>query len=61
MKIELKQTFFPLIVLVLVLCSQCSSKEEEKSTTLFNLIDGNKTNIHFKNTVKENLYFNFLN
>ncbi len=61
MKIELKQTFFPLIVLVLVLCVQCSSKEDDKSTTLFNLIDGNKTNIHFKNTVKENLYFNFLN
>ncbi len=43
----------------------CISSEESKSInkkqTLFTLLDSNKTNIKFKNTAKENLYFNFLN
>ena len=37
------------------------SKEEKTTNTLFSLVNTSKTNIHFKNNVKENLYFNFLN
>ena len=61
MEFILKHRFSIVLVFILILCIQCATKEEEKSTTLFNLVDAKKTNIHFKNTVKENLYFNFLN
>jgi hypothetical protein len=37
------------------------SKEEITTNTLFSLVNTSKTNIHFTNSVKENLYFNFLN
>ena len=60
MKLKHNKNIFPLVI-VLILCFQCSTKKEKESTTLFNLVDNNKTNIHFKNTVKESLYFNFLN
>ena len=60
MKLKHNKNIFPLVI-VLILCFQCSTKKEKDSTTLFNLVDNNKTNIHFKNTVKESLYFNFLN
>ena len=60
MKLKHNKNIFPLVI-VLILCFQCSTKKEKESTTLFNLVENNKTNIHFKNTVKENLYFNFLN
>jgi hypothetical protein len=60
MKLKHNKNIFPLVT-VLILCFQCSTKREKESTTLFNLVENNKTNIHFKNTVKENLYFNFLN
>ena len=56
-----KENNLILLVFILFLFTQCSSKEEVKSSTLFNLVDNNKTKIHFKNSVKENLYFNFLN
>lgn len=46
---------------MLILCIGCAKKAEEKSDTLFSLLDNEHTNIHFKNEVKENLYFNFLN
>ena len=39
----------------------CAKKTPEKSDTLFSVIDNEHTNIHFKNEVQENLYFNFLN
>lgn len=61
MKLILRQKYLLLPVFMLILCAQCSTKKDEISTTLFNLVDNKKTNIHFKNTVKENLYFNFLN
>ena len=60
MKLKHNKNIFPLVI-ILILCFQCSTKKEKESTTLFNLVDNNKTNIHFKNTVKESLYFNFLN
>ena len=60
MKLKHNKYIFPLVI-VLILCFQCSTKKEKESTTLFNLVENNKTNVHFKNTVKENLYFNFLN
>ncbi|MCL7753503.1 VCBS repeat-containing protein [Polaribacter sp. Z022] len=50
------------LVLLLILCNNCNNKNKQTtSPTLFNLVDNNITNINFKNTVKENLYFNFLN
>ena len=61
MKLILKHKFSIQLVFLLILCVQCSTKKEEKSSSLFNLVNSKKTNIHFKNTVKENLYFNFLN
>ena len=61
MKIILKQPLYSLIVFVFILCIQCSKKEEKKSKSLFSIVNAEKTNIHFKNSVKENLYFNFLN
>jgi hypothetical protein len=48
-------------IFILVLFTQCSTKKEKISSTLFDLVDIDKTNIDFKNNVKENLYFNFLN
>ena len=48
--------------LLAISLNSCDKKENEnKTNTLFTLLDNNLTNIHFKNTVKENLYFNFLN
>ena len=46
---------------LLLFLTSCTKTEQEDAKTLFTLVDKNKTNIHFKNTVKENLYFNFLN
>ncbi|WP_298513106.1 VCBS repeat-containing protein [uncultured Kordia sp.] len=48
-------------VLLLLFCVGCTQKTSEKSDTLFGLINNEHTNIHFKNEVQENLYFNFLN
>ncbi len=44
----------------------CNTSSEKKETVtkkhkLFSLLDKNQTHINFKNTAKENLYFNFLN
>lgn len=61
MKQKLNYKFYLLIVFIFILCVRCSTKQEQKNNTLFNLVESEKTNIHFKNTVKENLYFNFLN
>lgn len=46
---------------ILFLCIGCAKKTAEKSDTLFSLVNNEHTNVHFKNEVKENLYFNFLN
>ncbi len=40
----------------------CSKQEKTKSTTtLFERVDNNHSNIHFSNNVSEDLYFNFIN
>ncbi len=50
------------LFLFLLLFTSCNkSVEVKKSETLFSLVDNNHTNIHFTNTIKEDLYFNFLN
>lgn len=46
---------------ILFLGIGCAKKTAEKSDTLFSLVSNEHTNVHFKNEVKENLYFNFLN
>ncbi|WP_296383456.1 VCBS repeat-containing protein [Winogradskyella sp.] len=49
-------------LLLIVVFSSCSKTEKETvSSTLFQKVDNNHTNIHFANNVTENLYFNFLN
>jgi hypothetical protein len=62
---KLYKTLFLVQLLLLVLFSACSKDIKESNisnpTTLFSLIDNNQTNIHFTNTIKENLYFNFIN
>ena len=51
-----------LMVFFFMLCACHKEKDlKQEQTTLFNLLDNQQTNIHFKNTVKENLYFNFIN
>ncbi len=51
---------FKLVLVLFVLISSCS-KNEKSIDTLYSLLESSKTNIHFKNNVKEDLYFNFLN
>lgn len=55
------RNYFFVIISILILGIQCSSEKKNINNTLFDLIDADKTNIHFTNNVKENLYFNFLN
>jgi hypothetical protein len=52
-----------LFVSILVFSFGCSKKSKitQQSNTLFSKIKADITNIHFTNTVKENLYFNFIN
>ncbi len=51
-----------LIFFLLVACDTSNNKIQPLTeSTLFSLINNKQTNIHFKNTVKENLYFNFIN
>ncbi len=46
----------------MVILSSCSETDTETaSTTLFEKVNNNPTNIHFANKATENLYFNFLN
>ena len=48
----------------LLICLSCSPKKElplAQENTLFTHVDSEHSQIRFKNTVKENLYFNFLN
>ena len=49
---------FKLFLFILIF--SCS-KEEKTTNTLFTQVNNANTNILFKNNVKENLYFNFLN
>ncbi|MFD1292308.1 VCBS repeat-containing protein [Lutibacter holmesii] len=53
------------LVLMLVLVSACNSTEKDTAIEieqpLFSLVDNSTTTIQFTNTVKENLYFNFIN
>jgi len=52
-----------IFILLLAITFGCSknSKNPAQSNLLFSKIEADKTNIHFTNTVKENLYFNFIN
>ncbi|GGZ85783.1 VCBS repeat-containing protein [Algibacter mikhailovii] len=52
-----------ILVLVLFVLNACTKVDKAKnsSSTLFELIDNSQSNIHFTNSVKENLYFNFIN
>lgn len=61
--ISTKQTYTSIsyYIAIFLLCVACTTETEEKNTTRFSLVDNNTTNIHFKNEVKENLYFNFIN
>ena len=58
-------TFLQSSVLILFFFAfnACSKEEKIKgvSSTLFEHIDSNHSNVHFTNAVKENLYFNFIN
>ncbi len=56
--------------LLILLFTSCSSKNDQpnkvephsrKNELLFSLIPSEKTGIKFRNVIKENLYFNFLN
>ena len=59
---QIHNVCFYTLLLQLVLFSACKKTEKAiPPTRLFTLIDNTYTNIHFSNTVKENLYFNFIN
>ena len=53
--------FFLFSILFVNLGCDSSTENIPKSNALFTLVSNTKTNIHFKNNIKENLYFNFLN
>ena len=60
LNISLVQNSF--LVLFFFVLNACSKEEKQKdSSTLFSIVDTNHSNIQFKNTVTENLYFNFIN
>lgn len=59
-KSVLIKSLFCIAFLTLFLIS-CSKTQNEKDISLFSLVGNEHTNIHFVNSVKENLYFNFLN
>lgn len=53
---------FCYLFLIVILLSRCSNTEKEPiPKTLFERVDSKHTNVQFSNTVKEDLYFNFLN
>ncbi len=53
---------FCYLFLIVILLSRCSNTEKKTiSKTLFERVDSKHTNVQFSNTVKEDLYFNFLN
>ncbi len=57
-------SFIIVVFLVLIACDKQLKTEKKSKTvskTLFVKISSERTKIHFKNTVKENIYFNFLN
>jgi len=53
----------PLIFFLIVILISCSNPKEKSlaNNALFEKIESDLSNIHFKNTVTEDLYFNFLN
>ncbi|TNJ45268.1 VCBS repeat-containing protein [Tamlana fucoidanivorans] len=51
---------YAILTLVLHSCST-ENKPTTTNTKQFTLVDNNHSGIHFKNTVKETLYFNFIN
>ena len=59
-RFKLHQLISLLVTIIFTACS-VPNKEETKEATLFEKVANTHTNIHFANTVKEDLYFNFLN
>ncbi|WP_282136498.1 CRTAC1 family protein [Seonamhaeicola maritimus] len=58
------KTLFLVQILQLVLLSACSNNKKEvphRESTQFTLVENTHSNIHFTNTVKEDLNFNFIN
>ncbi|MFV9551754.1 VCBS repeat-containing protein [Algibacter sp. PT7-4] len=58
---HLNLTFKIYLVIASFVLNACKESKQTKPKTLFSLVNNNQTNIHFLNTVKENLYFNFIN
>lgn len=48
-------------IVPIIFLSACSETEIQEKKPLFTIVDHTQTNIHFTNTIKEDLYFNFLN
>jgi len=63
LKMSLKTLKFCCFIFAITCFYNCttSNNKDSVSTTLFTSFPSSKTNIDFKNTVKEDLYFNFLN
>ena len=65
MKVTLKHTnknFSFLLITLFIITGACTpDTSKNNASTLFNLVDNSKTNVHFTNKVVENLYFNFIN
>ncbi len=60
MNTSFSKSFFVLLLAISFGCSK-NSKITEQPNLLFTKIEPDKTNIHFTNNIKENLYFNFIN
>jgi len=62
-KLIQKNIFLFFLFSILFMNSGCDSsiKNTPRNKALFTLVNNTKTNIYFKNIIKENLYFNFLN
>lgn len=54
------QKYFTLIIVAFGI-TDCTNTEVDNNNTLFSLISSKTSSVIFKNEVKENLYFNFLN
>ncbi|WP_345191132.1 VCBS repeat-containing protein [Algibacter agarivorans] len=64
MKAQIKNLLSPIkafLCLLFVIFCACENPKEIENLTLFDLIENQHSNIHFKNVVKEDLYFNFIN
>ena len=60
-RFKLHQLISVLVIILFIGCSQPEKVTTDTTTTLFEKVANNHSNIHFSNTVTEDLYFNFLN